>query len=62
MAVKIDAVQARAQALLNVAQREKDKRARAKKEVADDTGDDEATADDLAQPIRPIGGLVDRCA
>ena len=57
MGVKIDAVKARAQAMLDVAQREKDKRAQAKKDAAGSTGDEGSV-----QPIRPVGGLVDRSA
>jgi len=63
MGVQIDAVKARAEALLNVAQREKDKRAKAKKQADKDAPGDEAPGDeDVAQPIGPIGRLIDRSA
>ena len=63
MAVKIDAIQARAHAMLNVAQREKDKRERAKKEAAGDASGEEAAGEqDTAQPGRTVGGLIDRSA
>ena len=58
MGVKIDAVKLRAEALLNVAQREKDKRAQAKKDAAGDEG----LGSGPVRPIRPVGGLVDRSA
>lgn len=59
MGLKIDAVKTRAQAMLNVAQREKDKRAQAKKDAA---SDEDAVHEDAVQPIRGLGGLVDRTA
>ena len=68
MGVKVDAIQARAHALLNVAQREKDKRQQAKKEAAGDVVEDEATGDegavheDAVQPAGRVGGLIDRSA
>jgi hypothetical protein len=68
MGVKIDAVQARAHAMLNVAQREKDKRAQAKKAAKTEAASDEDAAhedavhEDIVQPIKAVGGLIDRSA
>ena len=63
MSVKIDAVQARAHAMLNVAQREKDKREQAKKQATKEAaGDEDAVHEDAVQPVGAVGGLIDRSA
>jgi hypothetical protein len=63
MGVQIDAVKARAEALLNVAQREKDKREQAKKQPNKEAAGDEATGHEGSeQPVKPVGRLIDRSA
>lgn len=67
MSVKIDAVQARAQTMLKVAQREKDKREQAKKDKKEAAGDEDAGGDaadgeDAVRLTKAVGGLVDRSA
>ena len=63
MGVKIDAVQARAQSMLNVARREKDKREQAKKQAAKEAaGDEDVVHEDAVHPAGSVGGLIDRSA